>query len=293
MAYQTSPEDAAALVNNWIKYAGTPGKAFADKDINYWIEQVRKNGSAAAWGQFEKQNPGATGRVNAANSGVAGQMADPVAYTMTLPTGGSNGQTQALAGKDPSGFDKWFVEKAAPVIQPLATGIIKSGLPVVGKAVVDAAGKLPGVEGVVGKIGDIGQKIADSPLGQGWDKHVAQPIQDATNGMHLPKLPGVSGLPSLGDVGDFVTGNNGLNLLGIGQGVNAAMLGQKSADYADKAQKAVQGAWDAKAALRGPDIINRIANPRTPNLTGLDAMRTGANPFAKPMPGVMPATGGM
>lgn len=175
-----------------------------------------------------------------------------------------------------SWLSSWLNKQGA-----IGKGINKIGGPVV-KAVGKVAHEIPGVGSVMDLAETAGNYIPD-PFNHGS-------VGGSGSGI---KLPGVSGVDNLlGDAGKFLTGNNGLNALGIVQGINAAQLGQKSSDYADKAQQAIQGAWDAKSALRGPDIINRIANPRTPNLLGVDAMRIGANPFAKPLPGVMPAPGG-
>jgi hypothetical protein len=94
-------------------------------------------------------------------------------------------------------------------------------------------------------------------------------------------LPGI-----LSGVGDFLTGNGGLNagLTGI-----AALRGSQSTDYARGALQTAQDAYNAKAPLREEGIAGML-NPgaNTPDLSGLAAIRSAGNPFDRVGPVVAP-----
>jgi hypothetical protein len=84
-----------------------------------------------------------------------------------------------------------------------------------------------------------------------------------------------------GKAGSFVTGNNGLNALGIAQGVNAANLSKQSTDYAKSALASATGAYDAKAPLRAAGISNmtNVLGTPAPTTSGLSQIAA-RNPFA-------------
>jgi len=152
-------------------------------------------------------------------------------------------------------------------------------------------------------VGHAGQAIANSPLGQAYDTGIKQPIQSvaqtiagaagpmgAAGGLGGIKIPGftqgggqpvsVGGLA--GQVGNFLTGNNGMNALGAAAAANAAYLGQKSSNYAQNALDTQQRLFDAKGGLRSAGIAG-MQNPTTPALADLGAQRQVGNPFAKPI----------
>ncbi len=97
----------------------------------------------------------------------------------------------------------------------------------------------------------------------------------------LGAIPGLGG--ALGGVGDFLTGNNGLNALGIAQGLNAAQLGQKSGNYAELAGANADRRWSSQAPLREKGIAGML-KPQPIDLSGLEAQRRQGNPFAVPQP---------
>ncbi len=137
------------------------------------------------------------------------------------------------------------------------------------------AGKLPGVSAIGDKIGKIpgASQIGNAAksVGSWWDEHIKQPVQAgaASSGF---KLPGVS------DIAGFVTGNNGMNALGIAQGVNAADLQRTSTNYAKSAYDTANKNYQANAPLRDTGRAGML-NPAKPDLTTLTKTR-GRNPFA-------------
>ncbi len=105
-------------------------------------------------------------------------------------------------------------------------------------------------------------------------------------GMSPSGVPGVSNSSDysnpFGSIGDFLTGNNGLNALATAQGANAALLGKKSSEYAENAMKTQNDLWDQRAGLRSSGITGMMA-PRTA-LPQLGVLSQGGNPFAQPQP---------
>ncbi len=113
---------------------------------------------------------------------------------------------------------------------------------------------------------------------------------DALKGLTIPGLGGVSDAlkgalspKALGGVGDFLTGNGGLNALGLAQGANAAYLGQKAGNFADLAAKQADDRWKAQGALRDKGIAGML-KPQPIDLSGLQAQRQVGNVFAKAIP---------
>lgn len=95
------------------------------------------------------------------------------------------------------------------------------------------------------------------------------------------KVAGGGSSPSSGGgILDFLTGNNGLNALGIAQGVNAAQLGEKANNYADQAANLATSRWNAQQPLRTAGVAGML-NPVSPITP--PAM-PGGNPFAMPQP---------
>lgn len=82
--------------------------------------------------------------------------------------------------------------------------------------------------------------------------------------------------------GSFLGGNGGMNALGLAGGLQAAQLGQKSANYANMAAGNADRAYQQTAPLRVAGIAGML-HPQTADLSGLAATRMTGNPFAKPM----------
>lgn len=70
----------------------------------------------------------------------------------------------------------------------------------------------------------------------------------AVGGGSIPGLQGVGDF--LGGAKNFLTGNGGGNALAAAQGVNAALLGKKSSDYAENAMGSVDQNWKERDPLR-------------------------------------------
>lgn len=143
-----------------------------------------------------------------------------------------------------------------------------------------AVGKIPGVSNVgdaiksssVGQaISNVGDAIGGSGLGQAWDKNVAQPIQDATQGLHLPSIGKVPAATAGG-------GGGGLDLLGLAGVANSAYLQDKANNYASNAVQNVDRAYQEKDPIRKMGIAGLQAPPKT--LPELGAIRSRGNPFA-------------
>lgn len=99
-------------------------------------------------------------------------------------------------------------------------------------------------------------------------------------GKMIPGGPG-SGGPSLQGLGDFLGGNGGKNLLGLAQGVNAAMLQHKSNGLANNALGSVQSDYDSRAPLRQAGQAAML-HPEAGLQARIAALPQGANPYAHP-----------
>ena len=106
----------------------------------------------------------------------------------------------------------------------------------------------------------------------------------------VKSLPGItaagkslasSALGNLGGIGDFLTGNNGLNALGVAQGVNAALLNQKAIQYAKDAEGTAMSAWNKNAPLRDAGRAGMLAPKPSVDTSFLPGIRRAGNPFAK------------
>ena len=99
-------------------------------------------------------------------------------------------------------------------------------------------------------------------------------------------LPGItpasSGGPDLAALlGQFLTGNKGLNALGTAQGINAALLGQKAIQYAKDAEGTAMSAWNKNAPLRDAGRAGMLAPKPSVDTSFLPGIRRSGNPFAK------------
>lgn len=153
----------------------------------------------------------------------------------------------------------------------------------------DALGKVPGVSSATDAIGNVARGVEHAVPGLSTLSdtlgHLPQNVQSLLTPVATGAPQAASGLslPGLGDIGTFLTGNNGLNALGIAQGANAAALGQKSSNFGDLAAKGADARWNAQAPLRAKGIQGMLA-PAPIDLSGLQAQRQVGNPFARPVP---------
>lgn len=102
-------------------------------------------------------------------------------------------------------------------------------------------------------------------------------------------------IPGLGSAASWLTGNGGKNALGLAQGINAAMLGQKSNEQARNAMGSVQSSYDERAPLRAAGIAG-ASNPGQGIAARIAALPQGANPYARPQmpqaPQIAPVSAG-
>lgn len=151
-----------------------------------------------------------------------------------------------------------------------ALGALGGKIPGV-QRVQDALAKIPGagkVTGFVDKMGGLGQFLPQGKLPG------AQSVQDILAG-----LGGNLG-QAAGAAGNWLGGNGGMNALGAAQGLNAAMLGQKSSNFADMAAKNVDEAWKQRAPLREAGVAGML-NPKTVDTSALRRISARGNPFAE------------
>ncbi len=158
---------------------------------------------------------------------------------------------------------------ANPIVDAIpVVGQVKQGLEAVGNYVPGAPKPVTSTGGLP-NIGLPGGGSDPSAVGQGaWDQMLAS----------LPK--GSNGLPGIVSVLDFLKGNNGLNALGTAQGVNAALLGQKSSQYAKDALGSVNSNWNANAPLRDAGRAGMLAPKPSVDTSFLPGIRK-ANVFAR------------
>lgn len=317
-AYKTSAQDAAALATKW--YQQGLGRAPDAAGLQHWIGEIQKDGSNTAWQNFssspEAQKTGAASRFAAAKVNPieltpgAGQ----------LP-GTAHGAVTDVVQRNESWLKPLAVTAATALGGPLAGGAVGGGWNYadthnLGNAALGAAqgygiGRLAsglgslvpqGVKDVASGVANsalgqaaqrAGQAVAASPLGQAWDQTIKQPVQaagQALGGLGGVTIPGVTqggGRPvsvagALGNAGNFLTGNNGLNALMAAQAANAAYLGQKASNYAQNAMDTQQRLFDAKGGLRSAGIAG-MQNPTVPNLGNVAAISQRGNPFAQPI----------
>lgn len=115
-----------------------------------------------------------------------------------------------------------------------------------------------------------------------------QPGEGVTSLSDLAKkFGGGGGGGGLGGIGDFLTGNGGMNALGIAQGVNAAQLQKKSEDFANKSLGAVEQSYNERAPLRTMGVSSiQNALKANPFAMGKPQMplppQAGVSPLARP-----------
>lgn len=263
--FKVDAPTALAMVRQWYGAVPSVKAIVTPQDEQHWINAIQKDGSHTAFRDFSNgiakdHGPQVAQQLTAANDA---QKAKTGLDLWTPATGAVNGQ---LPGTTQTALDDFT---------DFGNRNWKAGAEL-GAALITAGTVLPGISSVAGAAKAI-PAIAAGVKGAGG-------------------LPGVSAVGSgggsslLDKAGNFLTGNNGLNALGIAQGVNAAQLGAKSTDYATKAADTAQQNWDANAPLRTAGRAG-ILNPTTPDLSQLTAIR-GSNPFGKPQPvaGVPPIT---
>lgn len=202
---------------------------------------------------------------------------------------------------------------AAPILAGVAGGLLKPG----GNIGQAAHGGLSGaVSGGIGKgigklapaalsafgVGGGGQNTAgiDTPIHDdgaggnsygGGDQNLLGEINDFAKG-HIPGLSGLEGFvndlglgKAVSGLGNFVTGNGGMNALGIAQGINAAALQNQSSGYAKDALHGVQDSYNQRAPLRVAGIQGML-NPQTNDIGSLTAH---SGPYGKGLPKIAPA----
>ena len=150
-----------------------------------------------------------------------------------------------------------------------------------------AALAIPGVGGALGKIPGIGGALSGlgAKLGGGAAIGAVAPLlKNAVGGGTSGASPdqGGSGGGILGSIEGLLTGNGGLNALGIAGGVNSAMQQSQANNYAKNALSGVQSSYDARAPLRTAGIQG-LLSPQTPSIAGLGSI-AGHNPFAAGAP---------
>lgn len=127
---------------------------------------------------------------------------------------------------------------------------------------------------------------------------IAKPIQAVVNPM-LDKMPVVGSikagaeavgdlipqvkgkLPGIASAADFLKGNGGLNALGVGQGINAALLNKKALEYAKNAEGTAMGQWNQNAPLRDAGRAGMLAPKPSVDTSFLPGIRRAGNPFAR------------
>lgn len=313
-AYKTSAQDAAALATRW--YQQGLGRAPDAPGLSHWIGEIRKDGSNTAWQNFssspEAQSSGAAARFAAAKI-------NPI--ELTPGAGQLPGTTHPAVTEWVQRNESWLKPVAVAAGSLFGSPALGAGISGawnyadthdLGKAALDAAmlGSAfapQGVKDVADKAAnsEVGQAIAKaeqamaaSPAGQAWDTGVKQPVQQVAQqvGQAVGQIPGVT-IPGVtmrggqpvsvgglaGQLGNFLTGNNGLNALGTAAALNAAYQGAQSTEYAKNALKTQEDLFNQKGGLRSAGIAG-MQNPVTPTLTALGTQRTTGNPFARPVP---------
>ena len=163
------------------------------------------------------------------------------------------------------------------------------GLPGAG-AITSGVSKVQSIADLIGKSGlgqaartlNGGQAITLGNLIGDGQKNLEKLTDGNEGGLNIGGL--------LGGVGDFVTGNNGLNALGIAQGINAANLQKQSTQYAKDAMGQVQGSYNERAPLRAQGIQG-LLNPQTQDISELSAIRGRAAQGAPSTQGLPQAMG--
>ena len=141
-------------------------------------------------------------------------------------------------------------------------GVVKVGAPIVGTAL---GGPIGGALG--GALGGAVTAGGEEPQAQ---PSIGSAAQAANGGL-------------LDTAKRFITGNGGMNALGLAQGLGAVYAGKKAGDYAGDALQSVKGAYDANAPLRDAGR-QQMLHPEQGIQAKIAAVPRGANPYAPPMP---------
>jgi len=224
------------------------------------------------WGQAAKR--GVAGAiqgagVGGATQGVQGAM-DSGGSFMDAAGAGLKGGLKGLS--NPMGS---YTKSAALAAAPAAAGAL-------------GAGGTPPVTGVGQSTAGLADASQPFTTGGATDPGVTgtgDPSATGNIGDWVKKLGGkaLDGAGSvLGAAGDFLTGNNGLNALGVAQGLNAANLSKQSTDYAKQAGDIGMQNWKMGEEMRNQGKAGLLA-PKQIDLSGLQAQRQVGNPFAKPI----------
>lgn len=140
---------------------------------------------------------------------------------------------------------------------------------ILGNPLVDAGlGLIPGIgpalavgAKTIGTLGGGGQPTSQ-PAALGLGSAIPQSAFDTSGG----KIPATASAPAesetgpgsgngfLGDVGHFLTSNNGKTALGIAQGINAALEQKKANDYAKQALGSIEASYNQRAPLRAQGL---------------------------------------
>ncbi len=140
-----------------------------------------------------------------------------------------------------------------------------------------AASNIPGVGGIEQGAQSIGGLLGKIPGVQGIEQGAGGVGGLIKQGVGALTGGGSSGAPSslgslLGSAGQWLTGNGGANALGAAEGVNAALLGQQSTNYAKQAANAVNASYNARAPLRLAGVNGMLnatrGNPFSTGATG-------------------------
>ena len=200
------------------------------------------------------------------NKGIIVPLLDVAATTLTggaIPPGVTSA---VIRGADQEGrrfgssFDVGDAAKgyATGQLANIGAGAIKSGLPGIAKAGAPS----------LGGMGSGASDVANAGVGGGGG---------GIGGI----LDKIKGLPGISSAAKFLTGNNGLNLLGTAQGVNAALLNQKALEYAKNAEGTAMSAWNKNATLRDAGRAGMLAPKPSVDTSFLPGIRRSGNPFAK------------
>lgn len=163
------------------------------------------------------------------------------------------------------------LNKIAKPIQAIANPMLDK-MPVVGsvKAGAEAVGQmLPPIKAAAPQLGLPGSGPTDVANAGAGGSNVAAILAA------LGKLPGVS------SAADFLKGNSGLNALGVGQGINAALLNQKALEYAKNAEGTAMSQWNKNAPLRDAGRAGMLAPKSSVDTSFLPGIRRAGNPFAR------------
>lgn len=153
-------------------------------------------------------------------------------------------------------------------------GALRPGGGLKGAITQGGQGALLGATGSIG--GTVGRAALGAAAGGGT------PGGPLGGGSAMGAIKGIAG-NALGGLGSqalgAITGNGGLNALGLAQGVNAAMLSKQSTDFANRAMGDVQHSYDERAPLRALGLQG-LTNPTAPNVGGIRKVAGTGNPFA-------------